>query len=816
MSPTISKQTKVTLLLMMAIAFSIPRGARAATITVYSIVQKTNGVGPCSLQEAIYSANFDSNLAINGYSGSTPKVVTTQCAPGSGDDTIVLPAGARLFLNRIVDDADNPAGPTANPIINSRITILANGAVFQRIGTANFRLFTVGDAGYLTIQRAFIRGFHAKGGDGGTGGGGGMGAGGAIYVMRGVLAIEASTFEANSAAGGRTGTGRDRNGQPIDDPGTEGGGGGGIGGSGGTGIWGGGGGGGGARGNGGDAGVYGAGGGGTVSSGTGGEAIRAGRGGFECGGDGGYASDGQNARCAGGGGGGGGDDFTYAPVFFAQNGGDGHYGGGGGGGAYHGNGSGGRGGFGGGGGGATELAVVDAGEGGDGGFGGGGGSGGEAGFFYNGDGGRGGFFAGEGGDGGGGGGGAGLGGAIFNDSGAVDIRNSTFAGNAVSGGYSGGSEDGTGGGGAIFSRNGYLTILNSTISGNFANFGGGIIVAQDSESAPTSFVLQNTIVSGNGQHECAISGSTIAVAFAGNLIQSNAAYGTQYHHETFVGCQGVITTSDPQLGPLQYNLGATPTMAIAASSPAHDAADPGTSLAVDQRRSRRPSGSGFDIGAFELCDTPQSSIGIACGLLTRPIFDLPELTPLTFLSIQVDPPEGGTTTPVPGILEVDANAVVALNAIPNPGFRFATWSNNAANPAQAATTIVVQSSQSVTASFEACACARESTSAFGITPGGVTLNPITRRYVQTVTLRNNSGATITGPISLVLDNLTVGVALWNATGTTSLMLPAGSRYINTAANLAPGQSVSLQLQFTNPGNVVFSYDPRVLAGPGSR
>jgi len=97
--------------------------------------------------------------------------------------------------------------------------------------------------------------------------------------------------------------------------------------------------------------------------------------------------------------------------------------------------------------------------------------------------------------------------------------------------------------------------------------------------------------------------------------------------------------------------------------------------------------------------------------------------------------------------------------------------------------------------------------------GGVTLNPITKRYVQTVTLTNNSAATLSGPISLVLNALTAGVTLWNASGTTNLMLPAGSSYINAATNLAPGQSIALQLQFTNSGNVAFSYSPRVLAGP---
>jgi hypothetical protein len=64
--------------------------------------------------------------------------------------------------------------------------------------------------------------------------------------------------------------------------------------------------------------------------------------------------------------------------------------------------------------------------------------------------------------------------------------------------------------------------------------------------------------------------------------------------------------------------------------------------------------------------------------------------------------------------------------------------------------------------------------------------------------------------------LSANVTLVNATGTTPLMLPAGSPFINAATNLAPGQSAAIQLQFTNPGNVVFGYETRVLAGPGSR
>src|SRR5262245_33253319 len=103
-------------------------GARAAggpVIPVTTSSRKVSSTGGCSLQEAIYSANFDQNVAIAGYSGTTPIEVVTQCVPGSGDDIIVLPDRGLFQFSRIFDDAYNPAGPTATPIITSNITILA-------------------------------------------------------------------------------------------------------------------------------------------------------------------------------------------------------------------------------------------------------------------------------------------------------------------------------------------------------------------------------------------------------------------------------------------------------------------------------------------------------------------------------------------------------------------------------------------------------------------------------------------------------------------------------------------------------------------
>jgi len=792
--------------------------ARGAIIPVTTTDQKIDGRVGCSLQEAIYSANFDSNVAITGYSGSTPIEVVTQCVAGSGDDIIVLPAGAVLQMNKIIDDAINPTGPTATPIITSRITILGYGATLERIGTRNFRLFAVATTGSLAIRRVFVRGFRAKGGDAYYygGGGGGLGAGGAIFNM-GELIVDASTFQANAAVGG-TGS-----------PGL-GGGGGGIGGNGGAmcddiellpSIFSRGGtGGGGARGNGASClGVAGGGGGGTLRDGY--FMLP----GFDCGGAGGDANDaGDAGSCPGGGGGGGADDGL---LVIGYDGGNGHYGGGGGGGGVFGGGNGGRGGFGGGGGG-SGVALLFGLDGGNGGLGGGGGAG-NYGGITDGDPGNGGFFAGSG-SSTGGGGGAGLGGAIFNDGGTVDIRNSTFNANGSNGGYSQETQDGSGGGGAIFSVNGHLTVLNSTISGNTANFGGAIIVAQvsgagsggifddvfgdPSEPAPTSIVLENTIIAGNGLTECAITGTSIGVAFAGNLIQNNVANPTQFHRHTFLGCEGVITSSDPQLGPLQYNQGSTPTMAIGSASPARNAADSATSLTVDQRKQARPANGGYDIGAYELCLEGVGNLQREC-LILDGIEDPGGSNEAVPLTMQVTPLGSGTTVPTPGLHDVPKDSVVAVTATPSAGFRFLNWGSNVTSPHDPSTTVVMNAAQTVTANFAACRCASDVTSVIGFAFGAIAHGK-PGRYEQTVTLTNNSPNIIAGPISLALDHLSENVTVLNAGDDTQLMAPAGSPYVSVKTDLAPGQSVAVPLRFKNPVDDVITYTARVLAGKSAR
>jgi hypothetical protein len=222
---------------------------------------------------------------------------------------------------------------------------------------------------------------------------------------------------------------------------------------------------------------------------------------------------------------------------------------------------------------------------------------------------------------------------------------------------------------------------------------------------------------------------------------------------------------------------------------------------------------GYDIGAFELCLEGFGRLQQPCPLIVGA--EDPGQSSVQ-LTMQVQPMNSGITSPPPGTQEVPQDSVVALKATPKAGYRFLEWSPNVTSLDAPSTTVFMNTSQVVTAYFASCSCATDVTASIAFTYGGITLNPTTRRYVQTVTLKNKTSSTITGPISLVLDNLTAGVTLYAATGTTSLMLPAGSPYMNTSVNLTAGQSVSIQLQFTNSANAAIAYSARALAGAGSR
>ena len=99
---------------------------------------------------------------------------------------------------------------------------------------------------------------------------------------------------------------------------------------------------------------------------------------------------------------------------------------------------------------------------------------------------------------------------------------------------------------------------------------------------------------------------------------------------------------------------------------------------------------------------------------------------------------------------------------------------------------------------------------------GFSYSIVSKRFAQTITLTNAGSNSITGPISLVLDNLSSNATLFNASGTTSCTAPAGSPYVTIAGPLNSGANATAVVQFTDPTKAGITYTTRVLAGGGNR
>jgi hypothetical protein len=236
-----------------------------------------------------------------------------------------------------------------------------------------------------------------------------------------------------------------------------------------------------------------------------------------------------------------------------------------------------------------------------------------------------------------------MGGAIFNEAGTVTITNSTITGNTTSGGAGGTgffyatnnvvlkkrhdftAASGAGLGGGLFNHNGFITVTNSTISGNTADQGRGIFESGDPFSSwkqpqPTNATafLSNTII---GQSDINPSVSDLLVLAAagtaqvwgpGDLIGTLLVPSSIGVTNTLVN---PLLNTDPRLGPLQNNGGLTPTMALAAGSPAIDHGIEWLAPPTDQRGFSR--NGNVDIGAFEFSVPLQQPQTITFGPLAN-------------------------------------------------------------------------------------------------------------------------------------------------------------------------------------------------------
>jgi CSLREA domain-containing protein len=132
----------------------------------------------------------------------------------------------------------------------------------------------------------------------------------------------------------------------------------------------------------------------------------------------------------------------------------------------------------------------------------------------------------------------GAGGGIYNSPGTtLQVTNSTFTGN---------SSSNTNGGAIFIDAGSTATLTNITVSGNSANTDGGLHAANGTNANPTTVTLNNSILTGNTNDDCASCATTPSTAFSFT------------NNDSYIG--GISSGTAPALGPLQWNGGPTQTM----------------------------------------------------------------------------------------------------------------------------------------------------------------------------------------------------------------------------------------------------------------
>jgi phosphatidylinositol-3-phosphatase len=101
-----------------------------------------------------------------------------------------------------------------------------------------------------------------------------------------------------------------------------------------------------------------------------------------------------------------------------------------------------------------------------------------------------------------------------------------------------------------------------------------------------------------------------------------------------------------------------------------------------------------------------------------------------------------------------------------------------------------------------------------VTPGDFVYDPQTHQYSQQVRITNNGNGPAPSPVRLVLDNLSANATQLNADGTTEVLAPLGSAYIDIDqgnGTIHPHETRTVTLEFDDPSNQTITYNPRVLS-----
>ncbi|MBI5651303.1 MAG: hypothetical protein HZC40_12810, partial [Chloroflexi bacterium] len=174
------------------------------------------------------------------------------------------------------------------------------------------------------------------------------------------------------------------------------------------------------------------------------------------------------------------------------------------------------------------------------------------------------------------------GGGIFNKDGMLIATNVTVSGNSAS--IIAGIDN-----------SGQITLTNTTITDNQVTQPSGLASIYNGYNSTSVVYLKNTIIANSGSVPNCRSDLGIGIISLGyNLNSDNSCNLTTI---------GDLTNTNPFLGSLANNGGATLTHALNAGSPAINAGDNTGCPATDQRGMPRPLGARCDIGAYEFSGT---------------------------------------------------------------------------------------------------------------------------------------------------------------------------------------------------------------------
>lgn len=199
--------------------------------------------------------------------------------------------------------------------------------------------------------------------------------------------------------------------------------------------------------------------------------------------------------------------------------------------------------------------------------------------------------------------GGGLFNATFTGRILAEITNSTFSGNSAN--HSGGAIASNAYVGRIEATLESVTLADNTADANADKVGSG---HQVNSYAYTNGLTTTVIGRSVAAHtnDTLVGYFTASTGGTGSTSYTSRSRSISQHDLPFAPGEGDLTDTNPRLGPLADNGGATRTHALLPNSPAIDPA-PTTLLgcfANDQRGALRPQGTGCDSGAYESGGTP--------------------------------------------------------------------------------------------------------------------------------------------------------------------------------------------------------------------